>query len=125
MADQGTIGRLANSIPPPGPARTAAYWEHVFDQVPDHSAATGSMGADSLGVISGVVLENGVPVPNCIVYMYYRRNGAMVGRRYTPANGTFSFGGLRVGVRDYLVVALDPDAPPDYNSLIYDRIAPV
>lgn len=121
MADLGSIGRQASFLA--GAARILPTWEVSYQTTPDYSAA-GALGTDTTGTISGTVKNGGVALPFAKVVLYYRPNNQLISRRVASDAGAYSFNGLRVGVADYYAIAIDPDNLT-FNSLIFDRLAPV
>ena len=78
------------------------------------------------GSISGTVTENSVPVPRCIVKLYFRSTGDYIEQQITSAAGTFTFTGISTAeTNGFFVVALDPDGGVQYNAIIFDRLTPV
>lgn len=77
-----------------------------------------------MAIITGTVLEEGVPVSRT-VRAYSRSTGALAGSAVSDINGDFQIGSLN-SLNEYYVVALDDTgSSPDYNAIIFDRIAPV
>jgi hypothetical protein len=132
MSDRGTL--LLRAAPAPADYRVAFiqdYWKNtrsVQDRLTNtarYLARNGLSAIPTAGTISGVVLEAGVAVPNCLVRVFERASALLAAQVYTDGSGNFSVPNLRAGNPDYFVVAFDPDGGVMYNALISDRVSPV
>lgn len=83
----------------------------------DMSTATG-------GRIQGVVTENSVPIKDCIVLLYYRPSGVLIGRKRTDADGYYEFNGLIPTPNLYSVVVQDLAGGTQYNDQIKSLTTP-
>ena len=80
---------------------------------------------ESYGSLSGAVTENGVPVPQCKVFIYERVTGKLVDKVWTGDTGLFtSTAKLDSSGPYYFAVAIDRDDGVNYNALIFDRLQP-
>lgn len=129
MADLGTV-LVSNG----GANKRAGYIVPAFYTVlsiihrqitPDRANNINQPHVPVAGVFSGSVREAGVAVPNCLVRVYQRINGRMITEVRTDGAGNFTVPGMRQGVNDHYVIALDPDGGALYNALIFDRVSPV
>lgn len=78
------------------------------------------------GVISGIVTEDGDPVPHCLVRLYDRATGLLMESTFSDGLGLFSFTGYDQTIPNaFFAVAFDPAGGVNYNALIYDRLTPV
>lgn len=75
--------------------------------------------------IAGTVSQSGVPVPHCMVRLYYRPTGALIASALTSASGSFAFKDLAVSsTKKYLAVAFSPDGGVQYNAIVFDLLTP-
>lgn len=59
---------------------------------------------------------------NCLIYIYKRSSGQLVGKAVSNANGNYeSFCMAKVGDKIFMV-CLDDDVAPDFEGIVYDRI---
>ncbi|MGP5535318.1 hypothetical protein ACTXMF_12125 [Psychrobacter celer] len=73
------------------------------------------------GVITGKVLEQGVPVSRRVL-CHQRDTGVLVGSTWSDANGNYVFNGLDDS-KKYYVVSLDEDmSSTQYNAVVQDLI---
>ena len=64
----------------------------------------------------------GNPASNCLVYIYKRATGQMVGKATSDVNGNYeAFCSAKKGDQVFMV-CLDDDIAPDFEGIIYDRI---
>lgn len=64
----------------------------------------------------------GNPAKNCLIYIYKRSTGQLVGKAISDANGNYqSICAARVGDKIFMV-CLDDDVAPDFEGIVYDRI---
>lgn len=78
------------------------------------------------GVISGIVTEDGDPVPHCLVRLYDRATGLLMESTFSDGLGLFSFTGYDQTIPNaFFAVAFDPAGGVNYNALIFDRITPI
>ncbi|MEF9956629.1 MAG: hypothetical protein RR767_05475 [Acinetobacter sp.] len=64
----------------------------------------------------------GNPAANCIIYIYKRSSGQLVGKAVSNADGNYeSFCMAKVGDKIFMV-CLDDDVAPDFEGIVYDRI---
>lgn len=81
-------------------------------------------GADCNGVIPGIVVVSGVPVPYADVWLFHRGSKIPIRRTVSSAMGEFSFHDLYGRASAYFAVAFDPEGGEVFNALIYDQLTP-
>ena len=93
--------------------------------------ADGPLYSDSLavppeatGVYTNVVTQNGVPLPDCKVLMFWRNNDRLVGAVRTDSDGRFTFTNLIPLAEGYYVIVFDRNSVGLQNALILDRVTP-
>lgn len=85
-----------------------------------------NLAAIGTGVLSGVVNDSAVPVPRCMVRLYYRPTGVLIRSAFTDAAGAFVFTALDpTDMQNYFVIAFDPAGGTQYNAIIFDRLTAV
>ncbi|MEK6203269.1 MAG: hypothetical protein N2B04_04365 [Psychrobacter sp.] len=73
------------------------------------------------GVITGKILEQGVPVSRRVL-CHQRDTGVLAGSTWSDANGDYVFNGLDDS-KKYYVVSLDEDmSTTQYNAVVQDLI---
>jgi hypothetical protein len=93
------------------------YWQPTWQALLD---------IDVGGVISGVVNAGGVPVPYCIVRLYWRETGQIIQQQIAGPDGSFQFTCQdRYSPQSVYVVAIDPAGGETYNLATHDRLTPV
>jgi hypothetical protein len=116
MADRGSIGTQRTFTDPVANvvvyAGVLAIWAG--------SRIGGGTPYPSIGVLSGVVSEDEVPVVGRKVYLYDRASGELIRSTVTDANGNYAFTGLNT-LTMFRLVAVDPD----FNGLVLDGMLPV
>ena len=131
MADLGTLltavgtGKRAYAVVNWAPATGTIAMRNPIPYGGVRFKDTRLQSSATAGTLSGTVKEAGTPVANCVVRVYERASSFFIAETLTNAAGEFTFTGLRQGVGDYYVIALDPDGGTLYNALIFDRVAPV
>ena len=71
--------------------------------------------------LSGTVAGNQSDFTQCIVRVYRRLSGKLIGEVRPKANGAFSVE-VDGDAKEYYVIALDPVGGEEFNALIFDRI---
>ena len=82
-------------------------------------------GPPNNGTISGVCIENNVPVGGCKVHLYYKPTGELIRTMYSEGDGTFTFEGLNQNIDEYYAVALLDGAPIVYNFVTHANLRPL
>lgn len=80
--------------------------------------------SDQSRVISGTVSESGTPIADCMVLLYWRPTGMLIGKTSTAKDGTYTFAGLIGGSSEYVVVAQDKAGGTVYNEIIKSLLTP-
>ena len=71
-------------------------------------------------LVSGYVMELGVPKPNKRVAVYDRTTDELLGTTLSAADGSWS-----INCMGRPLVKVVADDPTTYNSLVYDDVTPV
>lgn len=82
-------------------------------------------GPPNNGTISGVCIENNVPVGGCKVHLYYKPTGELIRTMFSEGDGTFTFADLNQNIDEYYAVALLDGAPIVYNFVTHANIRPL
>ena len=69
------------------------------------------------------VQQEGAPLPNVRVALFFRRLNTLIDMKVSDENGNVVFRNLMPGPQAYYMVALDPKGAPLQNSLIWDRLS--
>ena len=72
------------------------------------------------GTISGHTKIMNSIAPFKIVFLIYRKTGALVDRQVSDSSGYFQFKNLITGSSSYLVLSVDSS----YNAVVFDRVVP-
>lgn len=78
-----------------------------------------SVVSTAYGVVEDAV---GNPAANCIVYMFRRNDGRLLGRGISNSLGQYEMMTNAITGDEVFMVCLDNDAAPDFEGLIYDRV---
>jgi hypothetical protein len=81
-------------------------------------------GPPNNGYITGVCLENGIPLGGCTVYLYYKPSGELIRTTESDGAGNFQFFSLNSSLTDYYAVAIHDTGITSYNLLSYSNIQP-
>lgn len=83
----------------------------------------GKQGRGRYAAISGVIMENNIPVSRR-VFCYLRRSGALIGITRSDENGNYQFTDLSLKA-NYYIVSLDENGDAQqYNAVVQDLITP-
>lgn len=109
MADLGSIGR--------GVVTSDCV------RFPLYAVGTVDRQLSLLGVIEGNVTENGTPIADALIHLFWRSSMQCIGRTWTDANGDYQFTGLDTS-KTYVVIAQDKAGGTQYNDQIRALVAP-
>lgn len=80
----------------------------------------------SLGYFTGIVTENGAPVPYAVVVVFDRAVYKPLARVLTNSSGEFTTPSIfDKTAADFFAVAFDPAGGVSYNAIIYDKLQAV
>ena len=75
--------------------------------------------------IRGQVQQEGEPLPNVRVVLFFRRLNMVVDIQRSDENGYVVFKNLMPAPQGYYGIALDPEGSPMQKSILWDRLTSV